>query len=538
MRSARARTVKPEIAAMQEPKRASKRAKADIAMASAPAGAEPLVADPPAAAEPLAAGPAAAPPKRKRASGTAKPRAERKPTREQLITQFVTRLKNAARRKRKDTAWKRSPAYALLQERKALEAQRKEQLQQAALEAEQLPLHRPPPWWAALWAESPQRRQQTSLRVELGGDSSLAARLEWEIDPSSVFSLRLEPRSLEEVALHWTFPPGNPGSSSAWIGLFQSVDGVHDQRGRLRFRLLTKDAQSGVGMYGAKFWHGLPDGEYLFALMADYGVESRALSQRFWLLDGRVVMIDAERGAVALASVLDNASRSAKRFALSSRALTEDERSRDDEPQDDRCYFPVPLVDVVLSREGEHAAAAGGPMAAGAGGASTGTGGGSGGVIGVISQRIKRIYQVTDKESYLDWGLSSDYEALGDERRTNGKTGPGTAASDVYVPVHLARVMRPSKQTGLGGGTHGSEGYGEATIGSVHKLVLLLQNLRQLILSGLYKGAQWCAACAPHRTAPRASVSATAGSKGMLRAHQRPPRAPAARRPPRQEPAV
>ncbi|KAG8469947.1 hypothetical protein KFE25_006402 [Diacronema lutheri] len=485
---------------------------ARVAAPSAGTARRPSTEAPAAGAAAGVAGAVSAAPLPRAAPTRKRPRADRQPrelTREQQLAQLAARLKNAARRKRKDTAWRRSPAFALLQERKALEAERRAQLEQVAHDAEQLPLHKPPPWWAALWAESPRRKQQTSLRVELGGDLALS-RPEWELDPASVFSLRLEPRSLDEVDLLWSFPPANPGSSNAWVGLFPAQDGVHDPRGRVRFRLFTRDAQCGVSTYGAKFWRGLPDGEYLFALMADYGVESRALSQRFWLLDARVVMLDAEPGGVALASALDSSSRAAKRFALSSHALIDAEHEREDEPQDERCYFPVPLVDVVLGREAEPAAAAAaGGGAAGngvAGGESTGGGaaggdaagggapgggaaaaGGFGGVSSVISHRIKRVYQLTDKESYLDWGLSSDYEAVGDERRAK----PSASAPDVYVAADVVRVMRAGKQTGLGGNTHGSEGYGEATIGSVHKLVLLMQNLRALILANLYKDAQW-----------------------------------------------
>ncbi|KAJ1621891.1 hypothetical protein T492DRAFT_343581 [Pavlovales sp. CCMP2436] len=61
----------------------------------------------------------------------------------------------------------------------------------------------------------------------------------------------------------------------------------------------------------------------------------------------------------------------------------------------------------------------------------------------------------------------------------------------IFILKKVARVMRAGTERGLGGGTHGSEGYGEATIGSVQKLVVLLQNLRKLILSGLYKDEQW-----------------------------------------------
>jgi hypothetical protein len=39
---------------------------------------------------------------------------------------------------------------------------------------------------------------------------------------------------------------------------------------------------------------------------------------------------------------------------------------------------------------------------------------------------------------------------------------------------------------GLGGGALGSEGYGEATMGSVHRIGMALQHLRQLVLRDLF----------------------------------------------------
>lgn len=536
------------------------------AAAGVPSTADGSQAAPPAAA-PAAAGKrrgAGAQPASKRASkpargergggkaGGSSRRPARPPTREQLLAQLVTRLRNASRRKRKDTAWRRSPAFELLQEQKAQEAKRKAELEQAAAAAvaQQQPLIKPPSWWHALWADSPARREQSSLRVDLsdqGDDNPLVSAVEARSShDGSVFQLRLEPRSMTHLDLHWCFPPANPGSSGAWIGLFAAHEGVHEPRARLRFKLLTRDAVCGTLKWTSKQFAGLPDGEYVFALMADYGVESRALSQRFWLLDSRCVMLDGEPGAVALSESLGPRGRNS-RFALTTRKAGAD----DEEALDERCYFPVPLVDVVLGREAEAAppppsgalaaeAAASEPAPAPA--AGTGT----------YSSRVKRAYQLTDKHSYLDWGLSSDYDrsALADERRVaaagraggaGGAAAAAAAEGGVYVPAQLARVMRkPAKQTGLGGGTRGSEGYGEATIGSVQKLLVVLQHLRHLVLTRLYSDAPWwaqrlraaarrplgCTALAPPRCA-LAARSLRAGGRAV-RVTTPPPRAPRA----------
>lgn len=370
------------------------------------------------------------------------------------LSLLLSRIRNAARKKRKDTAFRKSPAYQLLQQkRRQAEAERAEAL--AAEEtAERLTLLKPPSWWNELWAENTERREQTSLRVEGGQDAfGMVSH-----DDTSVYRIAVVPTSLTAVEVQWTFPPGNPGHSGAWVGLFACEDGIHDPRLRLRYKLITRDSRRGCLSFSESHFEGIADGEHVFVLMGDYGVQHRALSQRVWLLGGRIVMMDAEPGAVTLSDALSPGTRSARHFSLTRGRLAGDAGSDDDDVQDERCFFPVPLVDVVLlkEREGDY-----------------------------YSTRVKHLYQLADKLSFLDWGLSSDYESVADDRRDPRKPLAPSLDNEVYVPAGLQRAMRQSKQTGLGGGTHGSEGYGEATIGSVQKLIVLLQNLRQLVLGKL-----------------------------------------------------
>lgn len=59
------------------------------------------------------------------------------------------------------------------------------------------------------------------------------------------------------------------------------------------------------------------------------------------------------------------------------------------------------------------------------------------------------------------------------------------------LPTAASHCVRKLDAFGLGGGTVGSEGYGEATPGSVHKLGIVLQYLRQLVLVDLQPGLGW-----------------------------------------------
>lgn len=53
----------------------------------------------------------------------------------------------------------------------------------------------------------------------------------------------------------------------------------------------------------------------------------------------------------------------------------------EDELLDERCYFPVPALDIILGRDYMDA-----------------------------HPNLKAVYRIVDKESYLDWGLTSDYD--------------------------------------------------------------------------------------------------------------------------------
>ena len=55
------------------------------------------------------------------------------------------------------------------------------------------------------------------------------------------------------------------------------------------------------------------------------------------------------------------------------------------------------------------------------------------------------------------------------------------------MPSAAHKTARVTGGKGLGGGTTGSEGYGEATVGSAHKIGLLLAHLRQLVLQELLR---------------------------------------------------
>lgn len=150
-------------------------------------------------------------------------------------------------------------------------------------------------------------------------------------------------------------------------------------------------------------------------------------------------------------------------------------RSRDDEAEeiDERCYFPLVNVDLTLpERYLENT-----PL-------------------------LKRIYHVVDKASYLDWGLTSDYDTVdagagedagGDNHRlrerrmiseneglgANAVVGKGSSQYSSDLPSAAQHATRRV-------GVNGSEGYGEATVGSAHKLALVLTHLRHLVLQDLH----------------------------------------------------
>ena len=125
-----------------------------------------------------------------------------------------------------------------------------------------------------------------------------------------------------------------------------------------------------------------PDGEYVFTLQIDYGTRCRAVSEVMQLEGGRVVRV---RAGTALMSECTSMVRKHRQHGASlGLDLTVTSRKKQtaepDEPDDERCYFPLTSVEVGECRD-------------------------------VLAHHplIRTAYRIIDKESYLDWGLNSDY---------------------------------------------------------------------------------------------------------------------------------
>lgn len=90
----------------------------------------------------------------------------------------------------------------------------------------------------------------------------------------------------------------------------------------------------------------LKDGVYVFTLHSDYGRYVKAASERF-LVDGGFITQIYEGG---LCSDFPIINRKHRQQNASLNLLTHIRRSRDEESEilDERCYFPVTLVDVTL----------------------------------------------------------------------------------------------------------------------------------------------------------------------------------------------
>ena len=226
---------------------------------------------------------------------------------------------------------------------------------------------------------------------------------------------------------------------------------------------------------------------------ADYGRQCRATSERFRVDNGKIVEI-FEGG---LSSDWPSVSRKARQESASLHMHNNVKRSKDTdgEAMDERCFFPVTNIDMTLPRDYQE-----------------------------VMPLVKRVYSVVDKASYLDWGLTSDYiiedaagegdEAEGGGRPAKGlrkrldnapsaREGPALVSSSQYstLPSFAQHASRKLDKIDKQGGTAGSEGYGEATTGSVHKIGLLLTHLRQLVLEDLHDthwGLMWD--LGPHST--------------------------------------
>jgi hypothetical protein len=390
------------------------------------------------------------------------------------LQQYLSTARTCGRRKRKHTELKRSGIL----ERKRLEAEAA--LLAAREEAARVPLHPPPPWAAGMEVENRVVRVDTIPQA----DGSVAHEHD-----TSLFRLRLSAGD-DDQSLHvqWWFPPSNPGNAGAWIGLFPADHVVWGANGsphgevmpgaqRILYRLLTKNDTSGVSKFTATAIqpkgapNPLKDGLYVFTLQADYGRYARAVSERFRLESGRVTAIYEG----ALSSDFPQVNRKHRQQNASLNLFSSVSRSVDKEAEalDERCYFPVTHVDFTLPERYKDA-----------------------------YPYLNRVYALVDKASYLDWGLTSDYqtdgaEAVGDHRlRDRGGLSVPSAKqsaasahglkSTQYSELpsaaqHATRKMNESQ---------GSEGYGEATTGSAHKIGLALMQLRDLVLHQLHD-AHW-----------------------------------------------
>lgn len=397
------------------------------------------------------------------------------------LNQYINNSRAGARRKRKHTDLKRSGIL----ERRRLE---NEAAATRAAPPKSVPLHKAPSWAEGISREG---RDLQCDATQIGEQSKVQHAWRAEHD-FSLYRLKLEVHSADSVTVHWWFPPANPGSQNAWIGLYQAKHvswnedcgevggGTH----KLRWRLITVDKQYGKMKFSDLFGASSPgdlDGEYCFALMPDYGTVCKAVSERFQVRARKAVAVIADS---ALISDSGLGIHRRDRQQSASLGLITVKKAPDNtvEVEDERCYFPVHAVTVALNGDGTNA-----------------------------HPPLKDIYRIVDKESYLDWGLTSDYlggEAeADDEYRLRKKTASAADAAapampscvvaqySELLPAAAPRAKRGAEHMGtgrgLGGGTLGSEGYGEATMASVAKMGVLLQNLRQLVLQDLCPFIHW-----------------------------------------------
>lgn len=236
---------------------------------------------------------------------------------------------------------------------------------------------------------------------------------------------------------------GNPGSCGAWVGLFRAGDdGWRYPWRRVKFKRIMRDLPTGELRFTRSDLRSLADGEYEAALMEDKCAV--ATSGRFQLEAGEVRSRSRQGGMSTPCVELLRAPAGCRplRQRRSSLVTMAEAGGEDDDVDDERCFFDVPLVEVQAAD----------PMHA---------------------LLLKRLYRRIEALSYLDWGLTSDYDAAA----TQGRASRGAGVSP--------RTDRADGPRGLGGNTRGSEGYGELTTGSVQRLCALLHSLREVVLTRL-----------------------------------------------------
>ena len=298
--------------------------------------------------------------------------------------------------------------------------------------------------------------------------------------------LRLQDVTSTSLTLQWWFPPANPGSSNAWIGLFKAEGVVWGANGspygevfggpdfRMLWRGLTKDAGSGQMKFDFTKLHNekFTDDIYVFTLQSDYGRYCKAASEKFRVVNGCITQV-FEGGLCSDHPTIDRKHRQANAsLNLLKHIVRAKDTTEDEDKLDERCYFPVTNMDVALPDKYQDDI----PL-------------------------LKRVYAVCDKASFLDWGLTSDYlgpDGGGDDNGANGgkalrerkmvadsatsRQGALMGFSNQYSAGLPSMAQHATRKVNV----NGSEGYGEATVGSCHKIGLVLQHLRHLVLQDLH----------------------------------------------------
>ena len=185
-------------------------------------------------------------------------------------SQYINNSRAGARRKRKHTELKRSGVL----ERRRHENEAAATLKHAAAQRA-MPLHKAPTWAEGLSREA---RELQCDATQVGEQSKTASTTEHD---HTLYRLKLEVHGAECATVHWWFPPANPGSHNAWIGLYRAKDVVWNEDSgevggggaKIAWRLITVDKQYGKMKFGSLFGANpmVDDGEYCFALMPGYG---------------------------------------------------------------------------------------------------------------------------------------------------------------------------------------------------------------------------------------------------------------------------
>ena len=331
--------------------------------------------------------------------------------------------------------------------------------------------------------------------------------------------------------VRWVYPSTNASKANSWVGLFAEGDIVERATAsatmtagaalaltqqpqqqplqqmlpppgavrvcvcrQVRYRMISKEATRGETRFLPWELCELPNGTYRFALMSDD--VALATSQSIEVHGGVIRSVSTLAGLVTAEHGTNNASGSGGSSGPR-RAMRVPEAGRKSSREDrksaqtggggggEEYLSDVPLVEVTVLGEVPH------------------------------SLLLKAAYRCIDRHSYLDWGLTSDYDPGVTEKRF--REGSRREAARGYASlaegafglraIQAHRVSdtvagrrahgfggggnagcdpKSNEPRGLGGNTKGSEGYGEVTQGSLQRLCCLLSSLREHILGRLH----------------------------------------------------